>query len=410
MDRGEQLAVLGGFAADQWGLVTAAQAKDAGLNGVQLLRLTEAGLLESAGRGVYLLTAAGQPQHLEIKVAWLRLQPKIPAWQRQPGDPDSGVISHASACQLHDLGDIPAPRVEISVPRRRTTNDSFVHLRTVVLDPAEITLADGLPVTTAPRTIVDLLHAKADGGHIGAVIAEAERRDLISLPDLAERVGPFARKYGLPRTADGQDLIDHLVAQSGEHLRSQEVARASREGFNAALQLLAARDLGHQSRVTRDLLGQSSAAEAINKAMGDALPPSFALSGFRDALESMRQQGLLGQSSAAEAINKAMRDALPPSFASSAMRDVLQSLRQHGLMTTPQQEIARVLGKSLRYPDYITPALKQLTTPPNLGLLTPAVLRAVEATRALEAASEDDSPAEGDRESGQNADSGDVEP
>src|SRR5690606_10263468 len=156
MERAEQLAVLSGVAADQWGLVTAAQAKAHGLSAVQLKRLTEAGLLENVGRGVYALPAAGLPHHLEIKVAWLRLQPTVPAWERAIGGPDSGVISHASASQLHSLGDIPAPDVEISVPRRRTTTEPFVRLRTADLPTADITIVDGLPVTTPARTIIDL--------------------------------------------------------------------------------------------------------------------------------------------------------------------------------------------------------------------------------------------------------------
>lgn len=239
MDRAEQLAVLSGAAADQWGLVTTAQAKELGLNAVQLLRLTEAGLLENVNRGVYFLSTGGMPQHLDIKAAWLRLQPGEFAWNRPPGHRDSGVISHASACQLHELGDIPAPDVEITVPRRRTTNEPFVRLRTALLDPTEITVVDGLPVTTATRTITDLLKAKADGGHIGGVIAEAERRDLITVDDLAEHLQPYARRYGLKATATGRDLIDHLVTQAGESLHRQEVDRASREGFDAAVRLLA---------------------------------------------------------------------------------------------------------------------------------------------------------------------------
>ncbi|MGW4750319.1 type IV toxin-antitoxin system AbiEi family antitoxin domain-containing protein, partial [Streptomyces sp. NPDC004290] len=239
MDRGEQLAALSGPAADQWGLVTAAQAKELGLSAVQLLRLTEAGLLENVSRGVYLLAAGGTPRHVDIKAAWLRLQPKTFAWDRRPGHPDSGVISHASACQLHELGDIPAPDVEITVPRRRTTTEPFVRLRTAPLDVAEITIIDGLPVTTATRTITDLLQAKADGGHIGGVIADAVRRDLINLDDLAGRVQPYARKYGLKATATGRQLISHLIEQAGESLYRQDVARASKEGFEAAVHLLA---------------------------------------------------------------------------------------------------------------------------------------------------------------------------
>ncbi len=238
MDRAEQLAVLSGAAADQWGLVTTAQAKELGLNAVQLLRLTEAGLLENVSRGVYFLSTSGMPQHLDIKVAWLRLQPGEFAWNRPPGHPDSGVISHASACQLHELGDIPAPSVEITVPRRRTTTEPFVRLRTAPLDSMEITVVDGLPVTVATRTITDLLKAKADGGHIGSVIAEAERRDLITVDDLAGRLQPYVRAYGLKATATGRDLIDHLISQAGENLRRQEVDRANQEGFDAAVHLL----------------------------------------------------------------------------------------------------------------------------------------------------------------------------
>ncbi|MGC5530388.1 type IV toxin-antitoxin system AbiEi family antitoxin domain-containing protein, partial [Streptomyces sp. SR-10] len=238
MDRGEQLGRIAEYAADQWGLVTAAQAKRIGLNAVQILRLTEAGLLENVGRGVYLLQAAGFPLHLEIKVAWLRLQPALFASERLLGNKDSGVVSHASACQLHGLGDIPAPKAEISVPRRRTTTEPFVHLRTVQLEPDDITLVEGLPVTTARRTILDLLRSNTDGGHLGGVIADAERLDLIEIQDLQKSAQPFTRTYGLPAQATGQELIEHLVDQAGKHLRSQEVARATTEGFATALELL----------------------------------------------------------------------------------------------------------------------------------------------------------------------------
>ncbi|MFI8349992.1 type IV toxin-antitoxin system AbiEi family antitoxin domain-containing protein [Streptomyces sp. NPDC085596] len=241
MDRAEQLAVIAGAAADQWGMITTAQAKELGVGAVQLLRLTEAGLLESVSRSVYVATAAGMPRHQDIKAAWLRLMPKEFAWDRPAGHPDSGVVSHASAALLHELGDIPASEVEITVPRRRTTTEPFVRLRTAALEDDEVTVVDGLPVTTPLRTITDLLRAKADGGHVGGVIAEAERRGLVDLDDLAERVQPYARKYGLKATATGRDVIDHLVAQAGESLRRQEVERAAQAGFVGAARVLAGR-------------------------------------------------------------------------------------------------------------------------------------------------------------------------
>ncbi|MEJ8634620.1 type IV toxin-antitoxin system AbiEi family antitoxin domain-containing protein [Streptomyces sp. MS2.AVA.5] len=316
MDQGEQLSLLGGFAAEQWGLVTSAQAKDAGLNGVQLLRLTEAALLEKVAHGVYLLAAAGQPQHLEIKVAWLRLQPAVPAWSRSPGDRDSGVVSHASACQLQELGDIPAPEVEISVPRRRVTTDAAVRLRTAVVDPSDLTVVDGLPVTNAHRTILDLLAAKADGGHVGGVIAEAERRELVSMDGLAEDVSRFARRYGMPRSSDGADLIDHLVAQAGESLRSQQLERATEAGFASALQLLSRPELQPALPSLQEFLqGQRSSADLQpvlanwQKVLRDVAAPSLQTQ-MQGVLEAIAQS--TGAHRLNEAFYAALRKSLPP--------------------------------------------------------------------------------------------------
>ncbi|MGA5317380.1 type IV toxin-antitoxin system AbiEi family antitoxin domain-containing protein [Streptomyces pseudogriseolus] len=317
MERAEQLAVLSGVAADQWGLVTAAQAKTHGLSAVQLKRLTEAGLLENVGRGVYALSAAGLPHHLEIKVAWLRLQPTVPAWERPIGGPDSGVVSHASACRLHSLGDIPAPDVEISVPRRRTTTEPFVRLRTADLPAADITMVDGLPVTTPARTIVDLLHAKADGGHVGGVIADAERRDLVDINELAQAVQPYARKYGLRRAATGYELIEHLVGQAGRILHAQEVARAGEEGLAVGVELgargsaaalapylntganaaavveavLAGRP--HAARSSAPLLHALTEQQGVIRAALDAAMPGVLGSGASPAVQALRMASVL---------------------------------------------------------------------------------------------------------------------
>ncbi|MEW2102809.1 type IV toxin-antitoxin system AbiEi family antitoxin domain-containing protein [Streptomyces sp. SID4956] len=337
MDRAEQLAVLSGVAADQWGLVTTAQAKNLGLGGVQLKRLVEAGLLENVGRGVYALSAAGMPRHLEIKVAWLRLQAGIPAWERRPGDRDSGVVSHASACQLHGLGDIPAPDVEISVPRRRTTTDPFVRLRTARLDATDITVVDGLPVTTVLRTIVDLLRVKADGGHVGGVIADAERRDLVDVGALADAVQPHARKYGLSPAATGQQLLDHLVGQAGRTLHSQEVARAGAEGVAAGKELAALESSAALAR-----LFDAGTLGVVLTQYADALQP------LRDAMRGEAYASVLQEIAAQQVgirtaltstmahlvpVLQAVPKVTPPPtagrFDASGLRDALQQALAH---------------------------------------------------------------------------------
>jgi hypothetical protein len=281
MDRATQLVIVNGLAADQWGLFTAQQAAEAGVNAVHLKRLVDADLLENVGRGVYRLPGAAVPEHLEIKVAWLRLDPKRLAWGRSAADPGWGVVSHGSACLVHGLGDIPAGEVEITVARRRGTRIPFVRLHTGPLEPSESTTVDGLPVTSVERTVLDLLHARADGGHIGGVIADAERRGLISTDALAPRVAAFAQAYGLPARSTGQALIDHLVTQAGTQLRSTEVE-------NAVVREIATHE------VVRDL------AERLAPAMPDR--PAVGIRASRDWLAAL--DAALQEASGASALEE----------------------------------------------------------------------------------------------------------
>lgn len=319
MERGEQMALLSGVAGSQWGLFTAAQAKNAGLSAVQLLRLTEASLIENVGRGVYLVVAAGFPEHLEAKVAWLRLQPKTYVWDRTTPSADSGVVSHASACQLHELGDVPAPDITLSVPRRRTTTEPAVRLRIADLTAAEVTVVDGLPVTTATRTIVDLMRSKTDGGHVGGVIVDAERRELIDLNELADLVRSYAPAYGLDAAASGLDLIEHLAGQSGQQLRAQDLTEASKQGFADAVELLSA---------------QPQLSKALQQAVSSH-PARFSHTAYRSPLSELlrnaSRSSSLGDSiraaSGSPHLAKLLRDAIginPP--LSASVRDAMAEL------------------------------------------------------------------------------------
>ncbi|MEO3861619.1 type IV toxin-antitoxin system AbiEi family antitoxin domain-containing protein [Acrocarpospora sp. B8E8] len=254
MKRHEALRIVSDHAAGQWGLVTTSQAKLAGLNSVDLLRLAEADLLESVGRGVYLVAGAAPPDHLEIKVAWLRLEPGTLAWKRQHPETYGGVVSHGSACDLHHLGDLPTSTVEISVPRRRTTREDGVRLHRATLEASDVTIVDGLPVTTAERTVVDLLAARVDGAHVGGVVADTVRQGLTNDERLAERIASFAHSYGLPRSSSGRELLDYLVEQADRGLPVSERTRitqnAAIQGFASALALIANAQSGQNTEIS----------------------------------------------------------------------------------------------------------------------------------------------------------------
>ncbi|MCM2427992.1 type IV toxin-antitoxin system AbiEi family antitoxin domain-containing protein [Streptomyces sp. RKAG337] len=351
MDRHEALKTLNEIAADQWGLVTTAQAEVAGVSRVNLARLASVDLLHRAGRSVYQVSGATPTAHLAIKVAWLRLNPAIPAWQRDLGDEHSGVVSHASACQLHDLGDIPADAVQISVPRRRTTREPAVVLHQVAVPVEDITMVDGLPVTTVERTICDLLKSRADAGHVGRILAEADQQDLIDTRTLAARVRSYTHFYGLPRNATGTDLLETLAEQAGFLLRDQQLATASRQG--AVASALAYQTLLHEIAIptsTARALQEAAQTITLNPAFMESVNKIVsgapAMQGIQEAMKaiSLNQEALHNQAlsrSILQALQEATRGltVLPPS-----VQESLRNLAMGGPGLQALQEAMRSLG------------------------------------------------------------------
>ncbi|WP_331732373.1 hypothetical protein OG613_47890 (plasmid) [Streptomyces sp. NBC_00015] len=214
MDNVDALVRLGRVTAEQWGLITTEQAEQAGVEAASLDALAHSGVLTVAGTGVFQLAGAPLPPHLDIKVAWLQLDPGRPAWQRLTGN--SGVISHSSACRLHGLGDLPVGTVEMFADARGPVEAGVRVHPGPGPEHAQITIVDGLPVTAPGRTITDLLHAGLDGGHVGGVVADAARLGLVDLRTVAQQVAGFVSAYGLPASASGHDLLSRLLADAGE--------------------------------------------------------------------------------------------------------------------------------------------------------------------------------------------------
>lgn len=216
VDYVDALVRLGRVTAEQWGLVTDRQAEQAGVDAACLAGLVRSGVLVVAGEGVFQLAGAPVPAHLDIKAAWLRLEPGTPTWKRITGN--SGVVSHSSACRLHELGDLPVGTVEMSAAADGTPGAGVRLHEGPGPDPSQVMVVDGLPVTTVLRTITDLLHAGLDGGHVGGVVADAVRRRLVDWEVLGREVAVFGPAYGLPAAASGHELLSRLLADAGEQV------------------------------------------------------------------------------------------------------------------------------------------------------------------------------------------------
>ena len=121
---------------------------------------------------------------------------------------DGAVLSHRDGANLWGLGISNAGRVDVTVPRQRRTRRGL-RLHEARLEDDEITVRDGIPVTTVSRTLLDLA-AVAPRRQVERALREAERRalgDRASVAVLLERhrgrKGTKILRELIPRASDG---------------------------------------------------------------------------------------------------------------------------------------------------------------------------------------------------------------
>ncbi len=218
------LARLRDLAEGQWGLVTLQQARAAGVAWRSLTRLVEAGLLERVAHGVYRVRGAAEPDHVDLRAAWLQLDPAGLAWQRLD-DPDVAVVSHASAASLYGIGDLRADVHEFTLPHRRQTRRQDVRLHRGRVPPERRILLGGLPTTRAAWMIGQLLADHVDPDAVAQITREVLDRVLDYPSVVAEALAPYAHRFGYPR-GDGTALLDDLLRRAGSGTREALLAEA----------------------------------------------------------------------------------------------------------------------------------------------------------------------------------------
>ena len=152
------------LAAEQHGYVTTRDAREIGVDPVQLRLLTARGRLERVGRGVYRVPVLPRGEHddLAAAVAWTL---------------GRGAISHESALALHGLAAVDPSRIHLTVPRDnhpRAAGGELYRLHRRDLRATDITSVDAIPVTTVARTIKDCLDTGTDPYQLRTAIERAE--------------------------------------------------------------------------------------------------------------------------------------------------------------------------------------------------------------------------------------------
>jgi len=159
------------LATDQYGYVTAEDAVRMGFGKGRLPEMAARGVVERVDRGLYRFSAVPRTaldQYMEA-VLWPHRAP--------------GVISHASALDLHDLCDVNPAHIDITLPaayRVTRVPPGVYRLHHRDLQPADIAWHEGIPVVTPRRAILDGVEAHLRRGLIQQAIETAGKRGLIT--------------------------------------------------------------------------------------------------------------------------------------------------------------------------------------------------------------------------------------
>lgn len=174
------------LAAQQWGLVTTAQAGIEGVTPILLGRLVEKAVLSRIRSGVYVVASTPWSPATEIQAQWLALEPKIMAADRLK-KPLSAVVSHESAAELHGIGDLNTHGVHFTVSSRRQTRQPDVIFHRGTLEDGWVVL-NGLPITTPLRTMTDLARAGHEPDHLLDILANILGSHLATRSEAIETV------------------------------------------------------------------------------------------------------------------------------------------------------------------------------------------------------------------------------
>lgn len=210
MSRGTALSALSEITPEQWGMVTAAQARLLGVTRVDLARLVGDGSIEQVEGAARVYRLAGSPPDPELdplRAAWLQLGGAQPATQRLR-NPDT-VASHRSAATALHLGDLLPTVHEFYVSRRHQPRRPDLRLRVRrQLPRSHWSVTNGLPVCTAFRIVADLMAEHEDESAVARICQDAVRSELLDAEQLAALAAPYAAAY---RAVDGHEFSARLL-------------------------------------------------------------------------------------------------------------------------------------------------------------------------------------------------------
>jgi predicted transcriptional regulator of viral defense system len=186
-------------AAAQAGCFTAAQAAEHGFSTSLLSHHVRSGRFVRISRGLYRFRDYPAQPGDEIVAAWLRQAP-------------DAVVSHESALEVLDLGDVIADRVHLTVSRSRRRlvpqDGVVIHTTTHPLGPTDTVSRRGMRVTSPARTIADVAASGVAPDQVTAAVHTAMARGVTTPSLLREAAKARGRRV--------QQLVEAALSGAGE--------------------------------------------------------------------------------------------------------------------------------------------------------------------------------------------------
>jgi hypothetical protein len=165
--------------------------------------------------------------HGVYAVGWPRLTPKRRWMAAVLACGDGAVLSHRSAAALWGIGTEAPGRVDLSVRRSTRVRRTGLRVRRrPTLRPEDVTELDGIPVTSAARTLVDLA-SELPPRRIERAVNEADKRDLIDPDELRVALFRYAGEPGVRRLRELLDKHTFRLSDSDLEIFFRPIAAAA---------------------------------------------------------------------------------------------------------------------------------------------------------------------------------------
>jgi predicted transcriptional regulator of viral defense system len=171
------------LARRQWGVVSLAQLRTLGLSLGAVKHRARVGRLQRVHRGVYAIGGAALPREGRHLAAVLACGP-------------GAVLSHTSAAVHWGLLTYDAPQPHVTAPQSRSGAPGIRLHRTRSLNAQDTTDHQGIPITTVPKTMLDIA-AHAPRHHLEHALGQAMRNELYDHRAITD---VLARHEGRPGT------------------------------------------------------------------------------------------------------------------------------------------------------------------------------------------------------------------